>query len=278
MKLKLIRHLWGVREPWETCFPRFVDQGYEGIETDLPDAPADLDRLQALLARHGLALVPQLLVPIDRADNSVGKHVDAFAAMLDRAVRLRPLGITCHAAPDSWPLEQAVAFYTQALALERQAGLAVAHETHRGRFFFSPWNTRDVLEKVPGLHLCVDFSHWVCVCERLIDDLGDILSLCAARAIHVHARVGFAEGPQVPDPAVDRYRAQLEAHEAWWDRVWSDQDRRGLPVSTLTPEFGPPPYLHVHPHTGEPLADLEAVCNWMARRQAQRFALRTKSS
>ncbi|MCY2928579.1 MAG: TIM barrel protein [Planctomycetota bacterium] len=278
MKLKLIRHLWGVNEPWESCFPRFVQQGYEGIETDLPAGPADEERLLALLERHGLALIVQVLVPVDRADPSVARHVDAFGALLDRAGRRRPLLVACHATADSWSLEQALAFYTQALALERQAGVSVAHEAHRGRFFFSPWNTRDVLERLPALRLCVDYSHWVCVCERRIDDLADILRLCAARAIHLHARVGFSQGPQVPDPAAESARADLEAHEAWWDMVWDDQARRGLAVSTLTPEFGPPPYLHVDPHTGAPLADLEAVCNWMAHRQARRFARRGESA
>jgi hypothetical protein len=44
-----------------------------------------------------------------------------------------------------------------------------------------------------------------------------------------------------------------------------------MSVSTLTPEFGPPPYLHTHPETGEPLADLNQICDWMALRQRARF-------
>ena len=46
---------------------------------------------------------------------------------------------------------------------------------------------------------------------------------------------------------------------------------RGDVVSTLTPEFGPPSYLHTRPEDNSPLVDLEEVCNWMARRQSARF-------
>lgn len=152
----------------------------------------------------------------------------------------------------------------------------MAHETHRGRTFYNPWTTARVLEGVDGLQLCCDLSHWVCVCERLLDDEG-ILRLCAQRCLHIHARVGYEEGPQVPDPAAPEYRPHLEAHERWWDMMWDQQEKRGMAATTLTPEFGPPAYLHTLPHTNVPVADLWAVCNWQAARQKQRFAARHRA-
>ena len=50
-----------------------------------------------------------------------------------------------------------------------------------------------------------------------------------------------------------------------------------MAVSTLTPEFGPAPYLHLLPHTQTPVADLADICDWMARRQAGRFACQHQS-
>ena len=47
----------------------------------------------------------------------------------------------------------------------------------------------------------LDFSHWVCVCERLIEDQIDIVRQCAERCLHVHARVGYEEGPRSPNRA-----------------------------------------------------------------------------
>jgi hypothetical protein len=83
------------------------------------------------------------------------------------------------------------------------------------------------------------------------------------------SRVGFEEGPQVPDPSVASAAAALAAHESWWDMIWEDQRSRGMSVSTLTPEFGPPPYLHTRHKTAESWADLSGICDWMALRQRE---------
>jgi hypothetical protein len=132
--------------------------------------------------------------------------------------------------------------------------------------------TRDLLERVEGLKLCCDFSHWVCVAERLLDDCAPIIELAASRCIHIHARVGYEEGPQVPDPSAPEYQRHVEAHERWWDLIWKSQQARGFAYSTVTPEFGPPGYLHTLPHTNVPVADLDSVCKYMAKRLSDRFA------
>jgi hypothetical protein len=75
----------------------------------------------------------------------------------------------------------------------------------------------------------------------------------------------------VPDPRVEQYSLELAAHERWWEIVWKAQVKRGMEVSTLTPEFGPPPYMQCDPVTGAPASDLWEISNWMARRQADRF-------
>jgi len=131
---------------------------------------------------------------------------------------------------------------------------------------------RNILKQFPDLRLTCDFSHWVCVCERLLPDLGETIALAARHCHHVHARVGYEEGPQVPDPSAPEYAPHLNAHESWWETIWQTQRTHGIAVSTLAPEFGPPPNLHTLPHTNVPVADLANVCDWMARRQAKRFA------
>ena len=147
----------------------------------------------------------------------------------------------------------------------------MSFETHRSRSFFNPWTTRDILEELPELKLTCDFSHWCVVCERLIDTEPEILKLCAARAHHVHARVGYDQGPQVPHPAAPLYGEALAAHERWWAQIWESQLRRGCKATTMTPEFGPDGYLQSHPFTAVPVADLEEINTWMAQRQRRRF-------
>jgi len=53
---------------------------------------------------------------------------------------------------------------------------------------------------------------------------------------------------------------------------------RGDEVSTLTPEFGPPTYLHTIPHSDKPVADLWEICNWQAERQSVNFAAWAESA
>ena len=38
------------------------------------------------------------------------------------------------------PLEQQVAFFREAVNIEKQWGIPIGHETHRGRTLFNPWD------------------------------------------------------------------------------------------------------------------------------------------
>ena len=267
MKLQLLRHLWGIVEPWEVAFTRIKATGFAGIETGVP-APADTDRFRALLTQHGLAYV----AGIATAGATVDEHFQSFASQLRQARALGPLLVNAQSGQDSFSEEEAHAFFAQALELQAEVGIAVAHETHRGRILYNPWITRRLLERFPALALGADWSHWVVVCERLLADQEDLLRLCAAHTLHIHARVGYEEGPQVPDPRAPEYALHLRAHERWWDWIWEAQASRGFSTTTLTPEFGPPSYLHTLPYTAMPVADLWSICDWQALRQAGRFA------
>jgi sugar phosphate isomerase/epimerase len=269
MQLQLYRHLWGVDDPLSDVLPRIKSLGYTGIETGINGRG---EELKSLLAEHDLTIIPQVFTAGAKDAADVQGHLESLKRQIDEAAPLNPVMLNCHAGRDYWSLSDAVAFFEAALELADQAGVPIAHETHRGRFLFNPWHTRDLLKRVPDLKLCADLSHWVCVCERLIDDQQPIIELVARHTIHLHARVGFEEGPQVPDPRVQRYQYLVEAHERWWDLIWKTQAAAGVQVSTLTPEFGPPGYLHVDPQTGKPLADLWDICQWQADRQAKRFA------
>jgi hypothetical protein len=59
----------------------------------------------------------------------------------------------------------------------------------------------------------------------------------------VHARIGHTQGSQVADPAWPEYADALEAHLKVWDQWISGKKKEGVEVCTITPEFGPPPYL-----------------------------------
>ena len=275
MELKLIRHLWGVDDPLR-ALPRFKSQGYRGIEAGVLLMPDNLRLVEGIHA-HGFDFIPQIFTAEFEPVDEVSRHVDSFAKQLEAVAAFDPVMVVCHGGRDAWSAEAAGDFYEQVLNISRDYEFPVAHETHRGRYFFNPWNCAEMLGRFADLRLCCDFSHWVCVCERLIDDQLDIIRRAAACCIHLHARVGYENGPQVPDPSAPQYAAHLDAHERWWNLVWQAQRERGDAVSTLTPEFGPPTYLHTRPQDNAPLVDLEEVCNWMAQREAARFSVQYPS-
>jgi hypothetical protein len=261
MHIRWVRHLWGVTTPRAVALATFRGRGYELIEAPLPSD----DTFARELSDNGLGYLAMAFTE----GASVDAHFDSLRRQVDQAHALRAVQLTVHSGSDAWTAEQTDAFYTRVVEFERTAPFPMAHETHRGRVFFNPWTTARVLRTFPTLRVCVDFSHWVCVAERLIHDCPAEIELAAHHAIHLHARVGYAQGPQVPDPSAPEYRAELEAHEGWWRRVIDAHRNRGATSISITPEFGPPGYLHTLPHTNVPVADLDSVVEWMKARLAQ---------
>jgi hypothetical protein len=272
MKLRLVRHLWGVDGSlgYEHYLPRWREVGYEAIEFTLrfvTDRPAFF----RMLKENNLQWMPQIFTHDFTPAGTVREHLASMRQQVEECLSYEPFSVNAQSASDTWSLSQAEDFYGAALEMEKEFGVPIAHETHRLRYFGNPWTTRPILEKFPTLKLTCDFSHWVCVAERLLPDCGDIIALAAQHCHHFHARVGFEEGPQVSDPRAPEWSQHLAAHEAWWDQIWQSQKKRGMKVSTLTPEFGPAPYLHLLPYTQAPVANLAEICDWMARRQTERF-------
>jgi len=269
MNLLLARPLWGVDLSAGVTphLPRWRDVGYAAIETSAP-----LWREHPQLAREGFVFIADVYTDHGRTDGDVARHLASLREQVEEALPHRPLLLNVHSGLDRWSERETEDYFQAALALEQRTGVPFCHETHRRRCLATPWATAALLAKFPALKLTADLSHWVCVTERLLEDFSVTLDLVARHTHHIHARVGHEHGPQVPDPRVPEWQPHLLAHEAWWSQIWTAQRARGLPISTLTPEFGPPPYLWTWPGTGQPAADLADVCDFMARRERGRFA------
>jgi len=275
MKLKVFKAAWGMDGDWEDKLKKIKEAGYDGVETPMPSVEEE-SRFRELLDEYGLELI--LHVYTEGAKDAGGKirhtadaHIASLEALVERAVAFRPLLINAQSAKDSMLYEEQIAFFRHALALEKRIGIPLGHETHRGRATFTPWNTARLLHDLPELHLVADFSHWCNVCESMLHDQEENIALAVKQSIHIHARVGYEEGPQVPDFRAPEYAYALERHEQWWDAVFRARRAAGSSVVTVTPEFGPPGYMHTLPYTRQPVADLWEVCLAMADRLRERF-------
>lgn len=144
---------------------------------------------------------------------------------------------------------------------------------------YNPWTTRDICLKFPQIKLTADLSHWCVVGSRVFDvssglddDWPEILELVAQRTHHIHARVGYAHGPQVPDPSAPEYESALKAHESWWDAILFKQAQLGKKEMTVEPEHGTDGYQHRLPWTNVEVADLWVVNNWIKDTQKKRMS------
>lgn len=270
--MKLYKTLWGAVgagapfADFRSAIPRIAESDWDGVSVALIAFEFDpeigtLEELGELCANHNLGLS----VMVHTFGEDVAGHLDHLRREMERAASVSPHHIICHGGVDAWSLEQAKEFYSGALAYEAEADIPVAHETHRSRLLHSPWQAIEILDAFPDLKTALDLSHWVVMSERLIHDQEAAIRLAASRAIHVDARVGHEQGPQVPDPRDPAWSDHLKAFETWWDLAIT-------PDRVVVPEYGPPPYLPTVPHTGEPVADLWAICDWARDRLRTRYA------
>jgi sugar phosphate isomerase/epimerase len=274
MQFALFKTLWGHRESIGEAAQLAVAAGFDGIEAPVPADAAGRDVLGAALDTHRLDWIAEICtagsyVPDRQA--TPDEHLADLERKIARSAPLKPLFCNVMGGCDAWPFAVQVDFFARAQAIADRFGVVCSFETHRGRSFFNPWITRDVLRALPQLSITCDFSHWVVVCERLMDSEWDVVAEVAERAHHIHGRVGYAQGPQVPHPADPAYAGELASHERCWAAIWAAQARRGYTRSTMTPEFGPDGYLHCLPFTGAAVADLWQINRWIGARQRQHF-------
>jgi len=278
MKLLLFKTLWGHEGTLLEAIQLAKDAGFQGIEAPVPENESERESFIATLASEKMELIAEVstCTPtgfyVPEYGKSASDHLDSLEKSIVRSLGASPRFINTMAGYDAWNADEALKFFSGLMDLEQKYNIAISAETHRGRYTYSPWLTRDLLEKLPGLKITCDFSHWCVVSERLIlDEEPAILALAAKHAFHVQSRVGYAQGPQVPDPRAPEYAKALAAHERWWDTVWQSMAERRVEVTTLTPEFGPDGYLQCEPFTGKPVADLWEINRWTAMRQRERF-------
>jgi len=87
----------------------------------------------------------------------------------------------------------------------------------------------------------------------------------------VHARVGYGEGPQVPDPTAPEYQADVNAHMNYWELCMRANIAQGK-ICYVEPEHGPWPYQQSKPHTNmEPVSSIWDANTHVAKLITERF-------
>ncbi len=267
MKLIYFCPLWGSESmPFEQFLQRAKDAGYDGVEMSFPLEEKERDEKAELINSFGLKLIAQHWETVDK-DFSL--HRQNFEIRLRNLASTQPLFINSQTGKDYYSFDQNKAMFDLASEISKETGIPIIHETHRGKWSFAAHITKEYLDRLPELKITLDISHWCVTAESFLQDQKEAVEKAIDATEHLHARVGYTEGPQVPHPSVPEWESALNHHLEWWDQMI--EVNKNKEFFTVTPEFGAPPYMVLHPKTGEPLVDQWEVNVWMMNLLRNRY-------
>lgn len=253
MKLKFFCPLWGSDSlEFDQFCLKAKEAGYDGVELSFPLKEDKKEAMVDAISSHGLEIIAQ---HFETADADFEIHKQNYRKRLENLTTVKPVFINSQTGKDFFSYEQNKELIEIAKNVEQQTSVKILHETHRGKFSFAAHITRQFLQSIPDLRITFDLSHWCNVAETMLEDQAEAVDLAIERADHIHARVGFAEGPQIPDPRAKEWESTVRIFINWWQRIIDRARNEGKNEFTITSEFGPYPYMTIQPFTAMPITD-----------------------
>jgi sugar phosphate isomerase/epimerase len=241
MKLLMLCTQWGHENlPVEEFFIKVKEAGYDGVDTWLPEDKNERNNFISLLNKYQLAIVSH---QHQAKGNSINEYIKSLEYYLALSLECNPLLINSHSGRDYFTLDQQLNVIDTIEEFSVKNNITIAHETHRGRIGFSPYNAMDLFKLRPEMKITADLSHWTCVTESFLENSWEIVEEAIKRTSHIHARVGFTQGPQIPDPRLDAWQEPVDFFLNIWQQMIDYQKSKNVDFITITPEFGPPPYM-----------------------------------
>ncbi len=213
---------------------------------------AEKEEVSRLLNKHELFFIAQHW---QTTESNFDLHQGLFKKHLRHLAGFNPLFINTQTGKDFFTESENIQLINIAEQVSKEAGIAIFHETHRGKWSFAAHITKKYLKKYPHIKLTLDISHWCAVAESFLQDQQEAIDLAIQNTEHLHARIGFTQGPQITDPRAPEWRKEVDIHLKWWDRVIEKHRKNGRAQFTITPEFGAPPYLTLLPFSRQPLVN-----------------------
>ena len=242
---------WGFEGSWEAFFLKTKSSGYDGVEVWLPKNARVQQEVSKGLKKHQLKVI--YLCGTNKS-LSFKESLLAYENDLKKVIVQKPYAINSHTGSDFFSFEQNMKFLKLANDLSNKYNIPIHHETHRGRFSYALPETKRYLNSDSAFRLTLDISHWMVVHESLLAQQQQLLDEVMERTDHIHARVGFEEGPQVNNPQAPEWDKALNRHLSIWESIILSHWKTGKPM-TITTEFGPPNYLPTAPFTQKPLSN-----------------------
>jgi sugar phosphate isomerase/epimerase len=260
MEIKYTCTYWGCENQSAKEFlANAVAAGYDGVEINFPDDGDFVAEFITELANIRQTIHPNFIFIAQQVLPNKKETVKAYTQrMTDRLaflITLKPDYINSHTGKDYYSFSENCTIIETAEQLVKSAQIPLWHEIHRGRFSFHLKTLLNYIELFPQLKLIADFSHFCVVSESDLHDQQDLLSKLYPHIKHIHARVGFEQSPQVNHPFAPEWKNYLQRYTSWWNDILAEQKKRNRPIISITPEFGPYPYMPQEPFTQNPLAN-----------------------
>lgn len=260
MEIKYICTFWGCEHLSAKQFlSNVVENGYDGVEINFPDDEhfiaefnAELECIKNTLNPNFIFIAQQVL---PNKKETVNEYIDRITQRLEFLIQLKPNYINSHTGKDFFDFSDNCKIIEICNQLTRVSGIPIWHEIHRGRFSFHLKTLVSYLDIFPKINLIADFSHFCVVSESDLHDQYNLLSKIYPNIKHIHARIGFEQSPQVNNPFAPEWKTYLEQYLSWWKEIIAIQKNKKSEICTITPEFGPFPYMPQEPFTKKPLSN-----------------------
>jgi sugar phosphate isomerase/epimerase len=246
-QIKFMCPRWGSESiPWDEFLSAVKKAGYAGIEWFPFGEKCNVQEVLDLLHHYELdfCIVMAVLQPYDGYKN----YMEALEKDLIQLMEVRnqfkaPLFISAQTGREFFADVEIEGCLQLCDKIQQEYGISIYQETHRNKWSYAAHVVGPVLQNNKNVQLTFDVSHWFCVSESYLEDQQVAVNEAINHTRHIHARVGHTEGPQVWDPANEEYTEALQQHLLIWDKCVALAMQEKRDYFSITPEFGPPPYM-----------------------------------
>jgi hypothetical protein len=259
LQIKYCCTYWGSEKDKPDVFvDKVLSAGYEGIEISLSSDEIFkahlIQQIENVRLRNDdfIFIAQQLTTPVN---DTVEDYICRMKMSLTELAAYQPSFINSHTGKDYYSFDDNCKVIEAALNISSKTGIRILHETHRGRFSFHAASLIPYLKKFPEMELVGDFSHFCTVSESMLQGQDEIIQQIIPHVSHIHARIGWEQGPQVNDPIAPEWQNHFLLFESWWQQIILHRKETGWENIAITPEFGPSPYMPLEPFTQKPLSN-----------------------
>jgi sugar phosphate isomerase/epimerase len=251
---------WGSEKDTPDVFVnKVLLAGYNGIEIFLPSlkdkfTEAFIEEVEGVMNKNAdFLFIAQHIVAVE--NSSIDDYINKVKKNLTELSAFQPSFINAHTGKDYFSFDDNCRLIEAALNISNKTGIRILHETHRGRFSYHAASLLPYLQKFPEMELVGDFSHFCTVSESMLEEQEEMIQQIIPHIAHIHARVGHEQGPQVNDPFAPEWENHFKIFEKWWEAILQHKEQKNTQTFSITPEFGPLPYMPSMPYTKQPLSN-----------------------